>query len=76
MRSYGENPTLEELNKMFALVDDDGSGEIDFEEFLYLMNLKLDTNLRMKERLIESYKCFNLDINGLMNSEELRQILV
>jgi len=34
MRTFGENPKFVELKKMFDMVDADGSGEIDFDEFL------------------------------------------
>jgi len=40
MRSLGRNPTREELEAMIAEVDEDGSGEIEFPEFLKLMALK------------------------------------
>ena len=41
MKSLGKNPTREELNRMIAEVDEDGSGEIEFPEFLQLMSKKL-----------------------------------
>jgi calmodulin len=38
MRSLGQNPTDEELEDMINEVDADGSGTIDFNEFLSLMS--------------------------------------
>ena len=37
MRSLGQNPSDEELAAMIAEVDEDGSGNIEFEEFCTLM---------------------------------------
>jgi len=41
MRSLGRNPTREELETMMAEVDEDGSGVIEFPEFLNLMASQL-----------------------------------
>ena len=38
MRSLNMDPTEEELKEMIDEVDLDGNGEIDFEEFVTLMN--------------------------------------
>ncbi|KAK1332311.1 hypothetical protein QTO34_006984 [Cnephaeus nilssonii] len=37
MRMLGQNPTPEELQEMIDEVDEDGSGTVDFEEFLVMM---------------------------------------
>ena len=37
MRALGQDPDPEELQAMVDEVDEDGSGEIDFEEFLLMM---------------------------------------
>ena len=37
MLSLGQNPTEQELLDMINEIDEDGNGEIDFEEFLGLM---------------------------------------
>ena len=41
MKSLGQKPTLQELEDMIKEVDNDGNGEIDFQEFLDLMALKM-----------------------------------
>ena len=54
MKSLGRNATREELKAMIAEVDDDGSGEIEFEEFLRLMTSKIndgDTVEEMREAM-------------------------
>ena len=40
MRALGQNPTEEEVKEMIDEVDADGSGSIDFPEFLSLMARK------------------------------------
>ena len=45
MRSLGQNPTEAELQDMINEVDADGSGTIDFPEFLSLMARYLKTHL-------------------------------
>ena len=37
MKALGQDPTKEQLDAMVKKVDTDGSGEIDFDEFLLLM---------------------------------------
>ena len=40
MRNHGLNPTDDEVEQIKSEIDEDGSGEIDFEEFLEIMNCK------------------------------------
>jgi len=40
MRSLGQNPSNEELEQMVNEVDEDGNGEVDFDEFLVIMHNK------------------------------------
>ena len=42
MRSFGKQPTAEELKLMMEAADKDGSGTIDFEEFVVMMTNKLE----------------------------------
>lgn len=41
MASVGQNPTDEELQEMIAIADADGTGDIDFAEFVTLMAHKM-----------------------------------
>ena len=41
LRALGNNPTPEEIEQMIIEVDEDGSGTIDFGEFLEMMAKKL-----------------------------------
>uniref|UniRef100_A0A8D0EI66 EF-hand domain-containing protein n=1 Tax=Strix occidentalis caurina TaxID=311401 RepID=A0A8D0EI66_STROC len=55
MRSLGQNPTEAELQDMVGEVDADGSGTIDFPEFLSLMARKMrDTD--SEEEIREAFR--------------------
>merc|ERR550537_1984237 len=49
MRSLGRNPTHEDLVTMVNEVDDDGSGKIEFPEFLKLVAWKLQETDSIEE---------------------------
>ena len=44
MRALGFEPKKEEIKKMIADIDKDGSGTIDFDEFLQMMTAKMVPN--------------------------------
>ena len=74
MRALGQNPTEEEVKEMIDEVDADGSGSIDFPEFLSLMARKMkesDTN----EELVEAFKVFDDSGNELISAVELRRVM-
>merc|ERR1712160_86706 len=74
MRSLGQNPTEAELQDMINEVDTWGNGTIDFPEFLSLMARKTwDTDT--EEELIEAFKVFDRDGNGLISAAELRHVM-
>lgn len=59
---------------MINEVDADGSGTIDFPEFLSLMARKMkDTDT--EEELVEAFKVFDRDGNGLISAAELRHVM-
>ena len=78
MRALGANPTQAELQEMIQEmineVDQDGSGKIEFKEFLDLFAKKMkdpDT----EEDLIEAFKIFDKDGNGVISANELRHVM-
>ncbi|XP_066273246.1 uncharacterized protein [Branchiostoma lanceolatum] len=75
MRCLGLNPSSMEVVEMLASVDEDGSGTIDFEEFVILMTTKLpgatDT-LYSSEILREAFRVFDKDGLGYVHESELR----
>jgi calmodulin len=59
---------------MIVEADDDGSGTIDFDEFLMLMSKRL-SELDVKEELIEAFRVYDRDKNGVISMDEIRKIL-
>ena len=74
MRSLGHNPTEMELQEMIKKYDKDESGTIDFPEFLELINTKIKET-ELEEQLIETFKVFDRDGNGLLSGRELKYVM-
>ena len=56
-------------------IDKDGSGTIDFDEFLTLMSKRL-SELDVKEELIEAFRVYDREKNGVISMDEIRKILM
>ena len=54
-RALGFEPKKEEIKKMIADIDKDGSGTIDFEEFLQMMTAKMGE----RDSKVFLASCFN-----------------
>jgi calmodulin len=60
---------------MIGEVDTDGSGTIDFPEFLTMMARKMkDTD--SEEEIKEAFKVFDKDRNGFISAAELRHAMI
>ena len=59
---------------MIMEADDDGSGTIDFDEFLGLMSKRLQ-ELDVKEELIEAFRVYDREKNGQISIDEIKKIL-
>ncbi|CAD7922308.1 unnamed protein product [Amoebophrya sp. A25] len=74
MKSLGKNPTDDELDAMIAEVDEDGSGEIEFPEFLALMSKKLQAADSIEE-MREAFLVFDRDKSGSVTAAELKHVM-
>ena len=73
MKALGCLPNRAELDQLINEIDEDGSGEIDFDEFLTLMDKKL-SEPSTDEELKQAFKVF--DVNGdNISADELKQVL-
>lgn len=74
LRSLNQDPTEQELQEIIAELDYDGNGKIDFDEFVTLMNRK-SKETDTEEEVINAFRVFDKDGQGLISSSELRHIM-
>jgi len=58
MKSIGQNPSEAEIQDMVNQVDKDGTGSIDFPEFLMMMSLKADSE-NAEDEIREAFQVFD-----------------
>lgn len=63
----------EELDQIFSAIDTDGSGAIDYSEFL--MATMNQQQLMSKEKLKQAFKMFDKDGSGTISREEIKEAL-
>ena len=83
MRSFGDNPTEEDLNALMKELDADGSDHLEFNEFLKLMEKSDRLSVMMKRKLTETqikeirtkFDQFDDDHDGAIDKKELRNVI-
>ena len=73
MRALGFEMTEEQIDHMIADVDKDGSGAIDFDEFVYMMTAKIGER-DTKEELMKAFHIIDLDKNGKISVADIKRI--
>merc|ERR1712196_300215 len=68
MRALGFEPKKEEIQKMIQDVDDDGSGTIEFPEFMTMMSQKI-LNRDPKDEILKAFRLFDDDETGKISQE-------
>jgi len=71
--SCGQEMTDQELDEMVKEVDEDGSGEIDFDEFLSMMVSLL--GLDDPDDAKDAFKCLDNNQSGTINISDLEEAL-
>ena len=71
MQGLGEASTPEKINELIALIDYDGDGEVDFDEFVCLMVKNLVEADKVEEELVDVFNNFDLDNDGKINAMDL-----
>ena len=74
LRALGQNPTVNELQDMINEVDVDGSGLIEFAEFVILMTHKV-REMDRDEELKEAFNVLNKDKDGKLKPKELKYFM-
>jgi len=74
MHKLGQSPTKAELQEMIQSVDDNGDGEIDFDEFLILMKSRIGS-VDAEEELKEAFRVFDTDDSGEIDKKELKRLM-
>ena len=76
MKNFGYPIKKAEAQKMIADIDDNGDGEIDFEEFVTLMEKQTQVVEETDEELVlRAFKSFDKDNDGKITNYEFKYIL-
>ena len=62
-----------EIQKMIADVDDDGSGTIEFVEFMNMMTQKI-LNRDPKDEILKAFRLFDDDETGKISFKNLKRV--
>ncbi|ONH96511.1 hypothetical protein PRUPE_7G133900 [Prunus persica] len=73
MRALGFEMTEEQITQMIADVDKDGSGAIDFDEFVHMMTAKIGER-DTKEELMKAFHLIDQDNNVLISAADIKNI--
>ena len=60
---------------MIEDVEETTGGNINFQEFVALMEKKILNDQRTEEELVDAFKVFDREGNGFVNADELRSLL-
>jgi len=74
MKSLIRDVSELEIKQMIQEVDIDGNGVIDFEEFVIMMNRR-NKETDAEEDVINAFRVFDTDCDGIISSTELRHIM-
>jgi Ca2+-binding EF-hand superfamily protein len=73
MRALGFEPSKEEIQKLITQIDKDGSGTVNFAEFLTMMTTKMGER-DSREEMIKAFKLFDHDETGKITFRNLKRV--
>lgn len=73
MRALGFEPRKDEIKKTVSEIDKEGTGTIDFNDFLSLMTAKM-TEKDSKEEILKAFKLFDDDETGKISFRNLKRV--
>ena len=75
MKNFGNPVSKKEVERMIAEIDTSGDGELDFEEFVTLMQRNISYIEESEEDLVlRAFKAFDKDKSGAISIEEIMLI--
>jgi len=80
LQMLGHEVSEQRLKEIIAEVDADGSGQLEFEEFVtlaagFLVEDEVEDTAAMQEELKEAFRLYDKEGNGYITTEVLREIL-
>ncbi|XP_030763646.1 caltractin [Sitophilus oryzae] len=73
IRALGFEPKKEEIKKMIADIDKDGTGKISYEDFLELMSMKM-AEKDSREEILKAFRLFDDDETGKISFKNLKRV--
>lgn len=73
IRALGFEPKKEEIKKMIAEIDKDGSGKLSYNDFLSLMSVKM-AEKDTKEEILKAFRLFDDDETGTISFKNLKRV--
>ncbi|EFA02905.2 uncharacterized protein LOC660873 isoform X1 [Tribolium castaneum] len=73
IRALGFEPKKEEIKKMIADIDTQGTGKLSFDDFLQLMTMKM-AEKDSKEEIMKAFRLFDDDETGKISFKNLKRV--
>lgn len=73
MRALGFEPKKEEIKKMIADIDPEGTGKLSYDDFLCLMSAKM-AEKDSKEEILKAFRLFDDDETGRISFKNLKRV--
>ena len=75
LKSININISDEEIKEIMTEIELEGNGEINYDEFISILN-KREKDVDNEEELLKAFKVFDKEGNGLININELKHIML
>uniref|UniRef100_A0A1B0GA75 EF-hand domain-containing protein n=1 Tax=Glossina morsitans morsitans TaxID=37546 RepID=A0A1B0GA75_GLOMM len=73
IRALGFEPKKEEIKRMVAEIDKEGTGRISYDDFLHLMTMKM-AEKDTKEEILKAFRLFDDDETGKISFKNLKRV--